>query len=89
MENPQFLSESLKTFSTDDLLDELAARCSPMIFIGTKYEGIKGGGYMNFYRWNGHPPTCYGMCHEMAVCLNAEINRRKLDERADGEEDTA
>lgn len=71
MEEPN----ELKLISTDDLIKEILARCSPACFIGTRVDGHKNN--VNFWEINGHPAVCYGMLHELALTIQlSEIEKR-------------
>ena len=77
----------LQMYPTHDLLEEVFRRCSPVVFIGTAYEGETGDrSWKNFSRWAGNLDTCRGMCHEMDSLLQRELMRQE-NERAFGEED--
>ncbi|MFA6100405.1 MAG: hypothetical protein WC750_06090 [Patescibacteria group bacterium] len=62
--------------STQDLLDELMNRCSPAIFIGTKTDGFKQES--NWWQTRGNKFVCYGLCHEIAMSIQASILKDKL-----------
>lgn len=63
------IKDELKLVSTQDLLDELLERCSPAVFIGTKYEGGYDAGWKSISKWQGNAATCFGLCHEAAFAI--------------------
>jgi hypothetical protein len=67
----------LSVYPTQDLITELLKRCSPAVFIGTKYEESgENKTWMSFGRNQGNPSTCYGLCHEIAFEIKmGEIER--------------
>lgn len=68
----------LEAYPTQDLITEIMKRCSPAVFIGTKYTHDDGKEqWSNFTRWQGNPSTCYGMCHELAH----EIHMASIEKR--------
>jgi len=71
--------KELDIVSTPDLLEELMNRCSPAVFIGTKYEGI-GENFQNFSNWKGNEATVFGMCFEMAFKIAVETIENKMKE---------
>ena len=73
------LAEKLAPFATADLIAELVARCSPAVFIGTKYEG-QGMGFQNFTNFCGDPHTCYGMTMESGSLIQASIRAKEKED---------
>lgn len=67
---------TIKDASTQELLDELLARCSPAIFIGCKNEGGDDDGPNTFWHIRGNPANCYGLCHELAFTILTEQAKR-------------
>lgn len=78
----------IEIFPTVDLIKELARRCSPCVFIGTRYEGDSHEReWKNFNFRQGNLDTCRGLCHEMDSLLQREMIKQELNERETGEED--
>lgn len=66
-------ASNIELIPTEDLISELAKRCSPMIFIGTKYQYDKvPPDFVNFSRWQGNLESCIGLCAEMSAILSAD-----------------
>ena len=77
----------IEVIPTQDLITELFKRCSPAVFIGTKYEGETGDrSWKNFSRYQGNLETCRGMCKEMDSILERNMVRDEY-ERTQREED--
>ena len=74
----------VEVIPTNDLLTELLKRCSPAIFIGTKYDGEgHDREWKNFTRWQGNLETCRGLCHELDCCLQREMFRQEVKRLTD------
>lgn len=79
----------LEIIPTQSLIDELCKRCSPAVFIGTKYdESGEEKSWKSYSKWQGNLETCRGLLHEMDATLQREMIRQELqNERANSEED--
>ena len=70
----------LSVYPTDDLLDEVLKRCSPAVFIGTKYdESGKGSVWKSIIKYSGNLCTCYGLCSEAGITIHQELIRREIE----------
>jgi hypothetical protein len=75
----QNVVNDLAVYPTQDLITELLKRCSPAVFIGTKYEESgEHKTWMSFGRHQGNLATCYGLCHEIAFEIKMEKIQRIL-----------
>lgn len=80
MSEEKLSPNDLASFPTTDLINELMERCSPAIFIGTKYEGeTNNRSFKNFQNYNGNLETCRGMCHEMDSFLQRLMVRQEYE----------
>ncbi len=78
----------LEMLPTAALLDELMKRCSPAVFIGTKYDGEGDDrSWKNFNHCQGNLETCRGLCLELDSMLERKMVREEI-ERALGKEDS-
>lgn len=69
----------LSSFPTGMLIEELTKRCTPAVFIGTKYEADDKG-WESFTKHVGRIETCQGLCREM----DAELERLKIRQEIQG-----
>ncbi len=80
-------TNDLEVYPTSDLIAEVMRRCSPAVFIGTKYEGETGDReWKNFTNWKGNLETCRGMVKEVDAFLERVMVRNEI-ERALGKKD--
>ena len=76
--------KDVEIIPTDDLIRELVKRCSPAVFIGTKYDnsGVNPT-WRSFMDWQGDLDSCRGLLHEADSKLERELIKQELDESSE------